>query len=60
MSASIKKMQSKRSTGILPTLYHDLNNNSTDTLSKYNLTMQQINIQEPDFKLNRKYLKIFV
>ena len=32
---------------ILPTLYHDLINYSTDSLSKYKLTMQHINIQQP-------------
>ena len=32
---------------IQPTLYHDLINYSTDSLSKYKLTMQHINIQQP-------------
>ena len=41
---------------ILPTLYHDLINNSTGSLSKYKLTMQQINIQERDSKLSQKVL----
>ena len=41
---------------ILPNLYHDLINNSTDTLSKYKLTKQHLNTQEPDSKLSQKML----
>ena len=44
---------------ILPNLFHDLINNSTDTLSKYKLTMEHINTQKPGSKLSQKYLKIF-
>ena len=42
---------------ILPTLYHDLINNSTGSFLKYKLTRQNINIQEPDSKLSRKILE---
>lgn len=44
---------------ILPTLYHDLVNNSTETLSEYELTIRPINIQEPDSKLCQKTLANF-
>ena len=44
---------------MLPNLYHDLINNSTDTLSKYKLTMQHINTEEPNSKLSQKILEDF-
>ena len=55
----IENCNQKDLLAIPPTLYHDLINNSIDTLSKYKLTMQQINIQEPDSKLSQKILKDF-
>ena len=55
----IENCNQKDLLAIPPTLYHDLINNSIDTLSKYKLTMQQINIQEPHSKLSQKILKDF-
>ena len=48
----IENCNQKDLLGILPTLCHDRINNSTDILSKYKLTMQHTNIQEPDSKLS--------
>ena len=53
-------LQSKDLLDILPNLYHNLINNSLDTLSKYKLTMQHINTQEPDSKLSEEIPKIFI
>ena len=44
---------------ILPNLFHDLINNSTDTLSKYKLTMEHINTQKPGSKLSQKIFEDF-
>ena len=44
---------------ILPTLYHDLVNNSTETLLEYELTTRTLNIQEQDSKLRQKTLANF-
>ena len=55
----IENCHQKDLLAIPPTLYYDLINNSIDTLSKYKLTMQQINIQEPHSKLSQKILKDF-
>ena len=54
----IENCNQKNLLGILPTLYH-LINNSASSLSKYKLTMQHINIEEPESKLIRKILEDF-